>query len=239
MESGAYCRDVESYLCRKNDGHLIRIVGPAFELVSGWASAAIPLSVVTRAVDLAHARYYGKGPKRRPLRIEYCEADVRDLFDEWKRAIGVGAVGARTAPADADEAADGQRAPRRRPLGAHLDRVAARLRAWRGGSRPLALDRQVMDVVAELEETREAARTARGEARRRIIDRLAELERCLRAAAHASTDEAVRGRLRESALVDLEPFRDRMAPDLFRRALEASLDRLVTEHAELPRLTYD
>ena len=231
MESGAYCRDVESYLCRKNDGHLIRIVGPAFELVS----AAIPLSVVMRAVDLAHARYYAKGPKRRPLRIEYCEADVRDLFDEWKRAIGVGAVGAREARADAD----GPHAPRRRPLVAHLDRVAARLRAWRGGSRPLALDRQVVDVVAELEGSRQAARTARGDARRRIIDRLAELERCLRAAAHASADEAVRGRLRESALVDLEPFRDRMAPDLFRRALEASLDRLVTEHAELPRLTYD
>ena len=234
MESGAYCRDVESYLCRKNDGHLIRIVGPAFELVSGWASAAIPLSVVMRAVDLAHARYYAKGPKRRPLRIEYCEADVRDLFDEWKRAIG---VGARDVHADADD--DDGHAPRRRPLVAHLDRVAARLRAWRGRSRPPALDRQVVDVVAELEGTREAATTARGDARQRIIDRLAELERCLRAAAHASADEAVRGRLRESASVDLEPFRDRLAPDVFRRALEASLDRLVTEHAELPRLTYD
>ena len=238
MESGAYCRDVESYLCRKNDGHLIRIVGPAFELVSGWASAAIPLSVVMRAVDLAHARYYAKGPKRRPLRIEYCEADVRDVFDEWKRAIG---VGARDVHADADEEADdgGPPSRRRRPLVAHLDRVTARLRAWRGRSRPAALDRQVVDVVAELEGTREAATTARGDARQRIIDRLAELERCLRAAAHASADEAVRGRLRESASVDLEPFRDRMAPDVFRRALEASLDRLVTEHAELPRLTYD
>ncbi len=238
MESGAYCRDVESYLCRKNDGHLIRIVGPAFELVSGWASAAIPLSVVMRAVDLAHARYYAKGPKRRPLRIEYCEADVRDVFDEWKRAIG---VGARDVHADAAEEADagGPPSPRRRPLVAHLDRVTARLQAWRGRSRPAALDRQVVDVVAELEGTREAATTARGDARQRIIDRLAELERCLRAAAHASADEAVRGRLRESASVDLEPFRDRMAPDVFRRALEASLDRLVTEHAELPRLTYD
>jgi hypothetical protein len=236
MEPGAYCRDVESYLCRKNDGHLTRIVGPAFELVSGWASAAIPLSVVMRAVDLAHARYYANGPKRRPLRIEYCEADVGDLFDEWKRAIGVGTAGARSAPAGAD---DGQRVSRRRPLAAHVDQVASRLRAWRGATRPAALDRRVADVVAELDATRDAARTARGDARQRIIGRLAELERLLHTVAHGSADEALRGRLRESAALDLEPFRNRMAPDVFRRALDASLDRLLTEHVELPRLSYD
>ncbi len=235
MDPGAYCRDVESYLCRKNDGHLIRIVGPAFELVSGWASAAIPLSVVMRAVDLAEARYYATGPKRRPLRIEYCEADVQDLFDEWKRAIGVGTAGTRAAP----EAADGQRASRRRSLSAHVDQVASRLRAWRGATRPTALDQRVADVVAELDETRAAARTARGDARLRIIGRLEELERLLHAAAHASADETLRGRLRESAALDLEPFRNRMAPDVFRRALDASLDRLLTDYIELPRLTYD
>ena len=27
-----YCRDIETYLCRKNDGHLIRVVGPSFDL---------------------------------------------------------------------------------------------------------------------------------------------------------------------------------------------------------------
>ena len=32
-----YCRAVEAYLCRKNDGHLIRIVGPAFEQVCAWS----------------------------------------------------------------------------------------------------------------------------------------------------------------------------------------------------------
>ena len=26
---GAYCRAIESHLCRKNDGHLVRISGPA------------------------------------------------------------------------------------------------------------------------------------------------------------------------------------------------------------------
>ena len=31
-----YCREIEAYLCRKNDGHLVRIVGPSFNLVCGW-----------------------------------------------------------------------------------------------------------------------------------------------------------------------------------------------------------
>ena len=41
----SYCRDLEAYLCRKNDGHLIRITGPAFEHVQGWAHQGIPLKV--------------------------------------------------------------------------------------------------------------------------------------------------------------------------------------------------
>ena len=41
----SYCRDIEAYLCRKNDGHLIRITGPAFEQVQGWAGQGVPLKV--------------------------------------------------------------------------------------------------------------------------------------------------------------------------------------------------
>lgn len=239
MDPGAYCRDVESHLCRKNHGHLIRIVGPAFELVRGWATRGVPLSVVQRAVDLAHTRYTAKGPQRRPLRIDYCEADVAELFDQWKRAIGVRVVGARAAPAGADDGADGRRGSRRRSLAAHIDDVASRLRTWRSAGRPAGLDQRVAEVVTELDATRAAAKTARGDARQRIISRLAELERALRDVARAGADESLRGRLRELAAFDLEPFRERMAPEVFRRALEASFDRLLTDHVELPRVIYD
>lgn len=105
MDPGGLCRAVESYLCRKNDGHLIRIVGPAFEMVCGWAAAGIPLGVVERAIDRRYARYRARGTQRRPLRIEYCEADVLDAFDEWKRAVGVGAA-ARSDPEEADGSGD-------------------------------------------------------------------------------------------------------------------------------------
>ena len=50
METVEYCREIETYLCQKNDGHLIRVVGPSFELVSGWAARGIPLKVAFAGV---------------------------------------------------------------------------------------------------------------------------------------------------------------------------------------------
>ena len=85
---GAYCRAVEAHLCRRNAGHLVRIVGPSFDLVSGWAERGVPLSIACRGIDRYVDRQASKGPRRRPIRVEFCEADVLDLFDEWRRAIG-------------------------------------------------------------------------------------------------------------------------------------------------------
>ena len=89
MNPEDYCREVEAYLCRKNEGHLIRIVGPAFEQVCGWATQGVPLKIAFRGIDQYCERYYAKGPRRRPVRIEFCEADILDLFDGWRRAVGV------------------------------------------------------------------------------------------------------------------------------------------------------
>ena len=50
MDHADYCRQLESYLCQKNGGHLIRIVGPAFEQVCAWAQQGVPLKVVEVAV---------------------------------------------------------------------------------------------------------------------------------------------------------------------------------------------
>src|SRR4051794_28620234 len=106
---------MEAYLCRKNDGHLIRIVGPAFEQVCGWAQRGVPLNVAYRGVDRYVERYYAKGPKRRPVRIEFCEADVLDVFDEWRRAVGVTAWGGGSVSRDgadtraSEESAHGDR----------------------------------------------------------------------------------------------------------------------------------
>ena len=156
MEPDALCRAVESYLRGKNDGHLIRIVGPAFEMVCGWAAAGIPLRVVERGIDRRYVRYHARGPKRHALRIEFCEADVLDSFDEWKRAVGVGAAattgvggrgGGSGAEAEEEETALHRgRSGARRSLAGHLDDLAARLSAWEPPPGAAALDRLVVEA---------------------------------------------------------------------------------------------
>src|SRR4029079_6747764 len=88
-DAAEYCREIEAYHCRKNEGHLMRIAGPVFEQVSGWAAQGVPLAVAFRGIDRYCERYYAKGPRRRPVRVEVCEADILDAFDEWRRAVGV------------------------------------------------------------------------------------------------------------------------------------------------------
>src|SRR3954470_8223684 len=89
IDAAEYCREIEAYLCRKNEGHLIRIAGPVFVQVSGWAAQGVPLAVAFRGIDQYCERYYAKGPRRRPVGVEFCEADILDVFDEWRRAVGV------------------------------------------------------------------------------------------------------------------------------------------------------
>lgn len=90
MNPAEFCRDIEAYLCRKNEGHLIRIVGPVFDKVCGWAAQGVPLKVAHQGIDRYFDRRRAKGPSRRPVRVEFCEADILDAFDDWRRAVGVG-----------------------------------------------------------------------------------------------------------------------------------------------------
>jgi hypothetical protein len=244
MEPTALCRAVESYLRRKNDGHLIRIVGPAFEMVCEWAAAGIPLRVVERAIDRRYVRYYARGPKRHPLRIEYCEADVLDLFDDWKRAVGVGTAG-RSGAGSESEAAGGEAVPRRgrsegrRSLAGHLDDLAARLSTWNPPPGAAALERLVVEARGTLDAARAGGRTLRGEARRRLMEQLRELDARLPGAARLDAGDAVLGELRSEARGSLEPFRVRMPAPEFSKALEAATDRLLVDRFKLPRLTFD
>ena len=121
MTIADYCREIETYLCQKNDGHLIRVVGPSFEIVSGWAAQGVPLKVALRGIDRYFERYYRKGPRRRPVKIDFCEADVLDVFDEWRRAVGVPQLGRRRRSQAAGAVSNRQSLP------AHLERVVMRL----------------------------------------------------------------------------------------------------------------
>jgi len=228
-----YCRAIEVHLTQKNDGHLIRIVGPAFDLVRGWAEQGIPFKVAGYGIDRAFERYYAKGPRRRPLRVEFCEADVLDAFDQWRRAVGVRGVTDDEAP------------PRRREgLATHITRAINRLTALRGGpasadgSRPtLTLADDVLDdVVRVLDGLASSAERARGDARERILADLSTLDTRLIDAARAAAGEPLLAELATQADDDLRPFRDRMPPDAWRQARAAAQTRLLRERAQLPAL---
>ena len=244
MDPGAYCREIETYLCRKNDGHLVRIVGPAFARVCGWAEAGVPLQVVVRGIDRKLERYLAAGRRRRPVRIEHCEADVLDVFEEWRRAVGV----TLTRDRPGNEAAEGQTAPPghddrparpRVSLPAHIDRVVAR------ATNQLAL-REVApgihaaleQVIAGLDALRHGARGARGEARARLIAQLAAVDDVLIAAARSAVGPALAG-VQDAALAELAPFKTRMKEVFYTRALAACTDRLLRERFRLPTVRFD
>jgi hypothetical protein len=230
-----YCRDIETYLCRKNDGHLIRVVGPSFDLVSGWAAQGVPLRVAFTGIDRCFERYYRKGPRRRPIKIDFCDADVLDAFDEWRRAVGLPAGG------DASGGGEPERDRRRHTasLPAHLERVVMRLTAARANGRLGESFDELIDAVArELDVARGAAGGLRGDPRQALIARLAALDVELLQAARASLDERSRAALMNDAEGEVARFRDRMAPEAFERAREAACDRLIRENFGLPIVVF-
>ncbi len=236
-DAESYCRQLETYLCRKNDGHLIRIVGPAFEQVCGWAARGVPLKVAERGVDRYFERYYAKGPRRRPVQIQFCEADVFDVFDEWRRAIGVPIRDAEVTDGESQEAGEGSS---RRPgsLPAHLERVIARLTTLRGGE-DRSLDDVVDRFVRELDAARAGAKSLRGDARSAFLERLRALDLELIAAARGQCTAPVLQQLEREADEALAPFRERMPREAFEQSRRAAVDRLIRERRRLPVITYD
>jgi hypothetical protein len=232
----SYCREIEAYLCRKNDGHLIRIVGPAFEHVIGWARQGIPLRVAEAGVDRYFERYYRKGARRRPVRIEFCEADVLDAFDHWRRAVGVATVAPDVEGGPEVEEPSGGR-PARRSLAAHLESLVARLTVLRGSDKAGHLIGPALDeAVRAIDEIRPAAAKARGEARENLLSRLREVDHGLLAAATTALSAEEFTTIEREALGDVETFRSRMPADAFDRASIAARDRLVRHHFGLPEL---
>jgi hypothetical protein len=223
-----YCRQIESYLCQKNGGHLIRVVGPAFEEVRGWARQGIPLKIAFRGIDQCCERRLANSTRRRPVRIEFCAADIQQLFDDWRRAVGV-------APADAPAA------PARKPsLASHVERVVSRLIALRGieGATPLP-ESAIDDAVRALDRIAGASQKARGEARDGLIAELASIDRGLVQLVAGSLDEPTAGRLRREAEEELAAFGQRMPAEARAGAVEMAYLRLVREAARLPHVAFD
>ena len=231
-----YCRDVEAYLCRRNGGHLVRIVGPAFALVRGWAEAGVPLTIVERAIDTCCERREARRGAARPLRIEFCEAEVREQFERWRRAIGP-YIGA----GDNGDAGAGETEAEARAIGlaSHLSRAGERLaRAAARLEHGDAFRGRLDAIIAALDEVRTESKGARGERRAAFVETLARLDEQLMAAAR---DEAARtgldAELAAAAARELAAWRERMPGAAWSGAVAAAAGRLLRERFDLPDLT--
>ena len=260
LDIADYCREIETYLCRKNDGHLIRVVGPSFDLVSAWAARGVPLKIAYAGIDRYCERYYRKGPRRRPVKIDFCEADVLDVYDDWRRAVGItqesvassqGAVEESVAssqdaveePVASGQLSVGGRPPAadgKRSLPSHLERVLLRLSSARArDSLGAGFDAVVDRVSAELDAARARAGGLRGAARRELVQRLAALDAELLQQARGTLDAAATSVLAREADEELSAFRAGMAPEAFARARDAAIDRLVRERLGLPTIAFE
>jgi hypothetical protein len=227
-----YCRQIETYLCQKNDGHLIRVVGPSFEMVSRWAGDGVPLKVAFGGIDRYFDRYYRKGPRRRPVRIDFCEADVLEVFDEWRRATGL------TAPAVPGDR-DAQSRRRGVSLPEHLERVLIRLTTARAtGTVGAGVDALIERISAELDHARAAPGGLRGDARRALLERLGAADADLSALARLAMSEDALGEIRREADAELGGFRAQMTADAFARARDRAIDRLVRDRLGLPIIVF-
>jgi hypothetical protein len=234
-ESAAdYCRAIEHHICQKNDGHLIRIVGPAFEVVSHWQRDGVPLKVALGGIDRYFERYYRKGPRRRPVQVEFCETDVREVFDEWRRAVGLTASALANA-----SAAEATVEHRGLSLPAHLERVVLKLSSARAtGSLGPEADAFLDQLATELDVARGQAGGVRGERRLALLTRLRAIDEQLMAAARGALSDAERHALGVEADEELRGFRERMTPEAYTRARETAIDRLVRDRAGLPIIVF-
>ena len=235
-----FCREIESYLCQKNDGHLVRVTGPSFDLVSGWASQGIPLKIAFQGIDRYFERYYQKGPRRRPVRIDFCDADVLDVFDEWRRALGLphqspsGEGGeSRSSKGEGGESTSSGSLP------AHLQRVVLRLTAARANGRlGREFDALIDRAAREMDTARAEARGLRGPARHALLERLTSLDAELVAEARRSLGPTAIADLEREAGDELSSFRERMAPDAYEHVRAAAVDRLVRRRLALPTIAF-
>jgi hypothetical protein len=235
FDLGEYCRRVEEHLARVNEGHIIRIVGTAFEVVRLWALEGIPLGIVCRGID-AKAERHRAGRSKRPLRLEFCEGDVRALYDDWRRAVGAwtpetshGDTAAAGLPPAIEE--------RRRPsVTRQLDRAIDRVVAASGNlDLPDGLPTALTTILDEMVMLRDRLRHARGAARQALGEQLVVVDRAIANAARAAAGASIAD-VESEARRELAGFRSRLPAEAWDRSVRAGVDRLLRERYNLPTL---
>ncbi len=234
IDLGEYCRRVEQHLARVNEGHIIRIAGTSFELVRAWALEGVPLSIVYRGIDQKAERHRA-GRSKRALRLEFCEADVRALYDDWRRAVGAwgGSERADDAPGELPPAIEERRRP---SVTRQIDRAIDRLVTASGRlDQPEGLPEALTTILDATVQLRDEFRRARGAARDVLVQRAIDIDRAIGDAARRTAGTRLAD-MEADARRELAAFRGRMPPDAWDRAVRAGTDRLLREEFGLPFL---
>src|SRR5262245_35038251 len=194
----------------------------------------MPLSIVTHGIDLKAERHRA-GRSTRPLRLEFCEADVRQVYTRWCRSVGLTASGPKA------EASPESRETEKRPsLSRQVDRALDKLSRVSGRlDLPEAFRETVGQAINELSVVRDASRTARGDARKALTSRLPTVDMALLGAGRDALKAEVLDRLRRTAEADLAPYRRRLAAEIWHRGVDRALDQLIRDHLGLPTLSFD
>ena len=135
-----------------------------------------------------------------------------DVFDEWKRSVGVSAAGGADSAGDESGADLSGRAiqPSCPPRARHRppDHTARRQRS-------IPLDPVFDDAVRELDAARADTPSLRGDAREALIDRLRQLDASLIERTARRCDRSTLERLSAEADEELKSFRARMPAEAY------------------------
>ncbi len=252
IDLDGYCRAIESHLCRKNDGHLIRIAGPTFDLVRGWAEQGVPLKVALTGIDRTFERYYRKGARRRPLQVSFCEADVLDVFDDWRRALGL--FGAR--PSGGAPSAENGVPPAECEAGTSESAMTPNVgpgTAERGAGTSVPAEalaerpHRAASLPAHLERVANRLTLLRGDPRNDEEMETALAAAVLQMDAHRQASRGARGPARAALIAHLESLDDNLLARVRARLSPEQLDELRREAAEtlapfrerMPRVAYE
>jgi hypothetical protein len=159
--------------------------------VCDWARQGVPLTVAQTGIDRYVERYYRKGPRRRPVRIEFCEADVLEAFDDWRRATGVPSLASRC-HRRRRRAGGGRAAPEGRVAGLARGTCAGAAHDRRGSQAMPGMGEVLAEASRALDAVQAEARRVRGERRDALLARLREIDRTLLAAARETLAEEAR-----------------------------------------------
>jgi hypothetical protein len=168
------------------------------------------------------------------VQIAFCEADVLDAFDDWRRAVGVSAdVTDPQGGPDVEEPLPAARS--RKSLASQIDAMVARLTVLRGSDKAGPVLGSALDAaVRDLDALRADAARARGDAREALLERVTQIEDELVARALQAVTPTVRDGFEREADAELEPFRSRMSASAYAQSRHAAVRRLVRVHFGLP-----